>query len=1026
MLPDQAARDRFASETGSNFSVIAPAGVGKTTAIAQRILQIAKEDSKISGTGRTPKLPKLVVVTYTRKAADEMRDRARSEIVKAGLPSWVLGLFNEAFFGTIHSFCMELLRRFGPLAGLPTRFTVELDDTALQLAFQRDTPDVAAFLSEAARTTWRRYGTADNVWKLAWTWPAAEQMPPEPGQVPQVELAPLFDFQRSKKNKKSEENIRRARERLRRWQQAPADARALGVPLPAGGGADFENLWAETFQPLRHWLAAAAAHAAARVADTYTEFKLRQGRLNYDDFVRPTAELLRDPVLGARIQALEFSVLLDEAQDTDPAQFAVLAGVAQPAGPPGLWLEGAGAPPAAGRFSMVGDPQQSIYERGSVRAYADLDRRLVASGAAESLQFTVTMRCDEKIVEGVNTSFPELLDGRGGQAQFVPLQARPRAGAGNVWRLPIARPDYFGEKPSAAEVIRAEATALARWLAAGGPTGAGVEDWSQVAILAPRRKWLGALAVALRAAGLQAQLHSGSQAPGADPARTWLAALLGVIADPEDDFEMAGVLREIFGVSDDELFHWRNSAGRVKTPQVDAARVWLRQISRSVSGKPVRDAVALAVETSALRERLTAIGTDGDDLAALLDQALLADARGDSLAAFAQQLRQEPTGAAELVAQSGHIQLLTIHKAKGLEWPTVVLFGLFARPDFPPPEYPSWLPPSAPGQPATCLYDKAHAAAASGGENSPPARRAGERRAAFERLLYVSATRPRHNLILNDAAALASEDKSQTGSLAEVWRIQENSAAGDWWKSLPVLGSKIPQEKIKDGATALRTEPAAPACWPATEWPADTLTIASQRAKIFPRRVLPSSLARHTPIHQPERAEPDLFAPPDYPEEQPLPAAATDYGNWWHQLMEHTPWASGLTAWAAHWEQHWINAPDPNRAREEIERLKKSPLLQQLATPGWVFATELPFLWAEAMGEKAFDGCLDLAAWDSHASRWLVIDWKTDQTKVDATTELRDRYGAQIEVYARALHGLTGAPAEALIYGTRTGSVITL
>jgi ATP-dependent exoDNAse (exonuclease V) beta subunit len=142
--------------------------------------------------------------------------------------------------------------------------------------------------------------------------------------------------------------------------------------------------------------------------------------------------------------------------------------------------------------------------------------------------------------------------------------------------------------------------------------------------------------------------------------------------------------------------------------------------------------------------------------------------------------------------------------------------------------------------------------------------------------------------------------------------------------------------------------------------------------------------------------------------------------------MEHTPWASGLTAWSAHWEQHWIDAPDPNRARAEIERLKKSPLLQQLATPGWVFATELPFLWAEAMGEKAFDGCLDLAAWDSHASRWLVIDWKTDQTKVDATTELRERYGAQIEVYARALHGLTGAPAEALIYGTRTGSVITL
>jgi superfamily I DNA/RNA helicase len=143
ILPDQAARDRFATETGRNFSVIAPAGVGKTRAIAHRVLAIAREDARARERGLAARLPRLVVVTYTRKAADEMRERARRELVEAGLPPVVLGLFNEAFFGTIHSFCFELLRRFGPLAGLPTSFSVEPDDAALKLAFQRDTPDAA-------------------------------------------------------------------------------------------------------------------------------------------------------------------------------------------------------------------------------------------------------------------------------------------------------------------------------------------------------------------------------------------------------------------------------------------------------------------------------------------------------------------------------------------------------------------------------------------------------------------------------------------------------------------------------------------------------------------------------------------------------------------------------------------------------------------------------------------------------------------------------------------------------------------
>jgi ATP-dependent exoDNAse (exonuclease V) beta subunit len=197
-------------------------------------------------------------------------------------------------------------------------------------------------------------------------------------------------------------------------------------------------------------------------------------------------------------------------------------------------------------------------------------------------------------------------------------------------------------------------------------------------------------------------------------------------------------------------------------------------------------------------------------------------------------------------------------------------------------------------------------------------------------------------------------------------------------------------------------------------------------AENFTRRVRPSTLARHTALADggpsvAERSEPDLFAPPDYPEEQPPPAAAVSYGNWWHGMMETTPWAKGPAAWAAHWERHYDAAPEPERARAEGARLLASPLALRLSAPGLEFVTELPFLWAEPGKERAYDGCVDLAAWDANARRWLVVDWKTDRVEMDAAVELRAKYGAQIAVYARALGAVYGAPVEAFLYSTRTG-----
>lgn len=1044
ILSDQTDRDRFTREVDRNFSVIAPAGVGKTTAIAARILNLARGDEQRAEARLPARLPRLVVVTYTRKAADEMRDRARRALINAKVQPRTLRGFNQAFFGTIHSFCLELLRRFGPLAGLPGQLVVEQDDTAWWLAFRHDTPEVAAFLPEAARAAWRCFGEAAAVWTLAQTWPAAATRPPVPERCPQPDLAALFAYQPKRKHARSDENRRRNLERLRLWQKAAAAGeRALGVPEIAGGGEAFEELARETFLPVRQWLATAAAHAATGVAAEYGRFKESSGRVDYDDFVRLAGRLLRDPVLAERIREEEFSVLLDEAQDTDPEQFAVLAGVAQPAGLPGLWTEGAGAPPGPGRFSMVGDPQQSIYDRADVSAYQDLHRRLADSGAGEALTFSVTLRCDTAIVAGVNAVFPRLLDGRNGQARFVPLQARPATGPGAIWRLPVGRPANFPAKASVAERTRMEAEALARWLARVGPAGAAAEDWSQVAVLTPRKSadWLGALVQALRAAGLHAQVHADDRAPGADAARAWLAALLAVLVDPLDSFEVAGVLREIFGISDDALFHACRASGQEPcrgaghalsifhpprpglTGPVAEALALLHRVQRVAAGRPLRDAVALAVSETQLHARLAALpglpGVRTAALDALLNQAVLADTRGDTLADFARALRRGKEEAVETEKRPGEIQLLTCHKAKGLEWDVVVLFGLFREPGFPPSEYPRWLPPVRPGEPPTYLYDKSHAGARGEGNHWKEAQESA-RRAAFERLLYVACSRPRRALIAVDAAALGADE----GSLADVLGWLPGGEAQAWWEGLPAPdAAAISRDGGAVEVTAVETL--------APDWPETTAVLsatgyaaACARAGQFVRRVRPSTLARHGMVTPPERLEPDLFAPPDYPEEQPPPAGTVDYGNWWHGVMEKTPWTQGPQAWVAYWESHYNRAPDSERGRAETARLLASPLAARMAAPGLEFATELSFLWAEPGGTRAFDGCMDLAIWDVAAKRWIVVDWKTDRVEQDAATELRARYGAQLAVYARALSAVYGTPVEAFLYSTRTGTMV--
>src|ERR1041384_6531849 len=142
---DAHARALFASELDRNFSVVASAGSGKTTAITERILSIARSP------GAVKILPRLVVVTFTNRAADEMQQRTRQALLEENLRQEVQTAFNRGFFGTIHSFCMKLLTDFGHYLGLPAPLELVEDDSDLWREFAQKQTHIGGSLGDRDR-----------------------------------------------------------------------------------------------------------------------------------------------------------------------------------------------------------------------------------------------------------------------------------------------------------------------------------------------------------------------------------------------------------------------------------------------------------------------------------------------------------------------------------------------------------------------------------------------------------------------------------------------------------------------------------------------------------------------------------------------------------------------------------------------------------------------------------------------------------------------------------------------------------
>jgi len=468
-----------------------------------------------------------------------------------------------------------------------------------------------------------------------------------------------------------------------------------------------------TLRSIVHW-------CGVRVLQSAQE-RRADGRLEFHDLLVLARNLLRDNAeVRATLQQRYGRLLLDEFQDTDPIQIEIavrIAGGAAATQPD--WAD-VTVPP--GSLFVVGDPKQSIYRfrRADIAMYLRAQRVLGGEVA-----LTTNFRTVAPILDWVNAVFGKLIQPHEDmQPSYQPLDhARGIPTVGEPVTVLGAEEHPDGIRADRLRELEAEdaARSIVRALADGWTTevedptateapasargGAPTKVWrplrpGDITILIPARTSLPFLEAALDQAGVTYRTESSSLVYHADEVRDLFAAARA-IADPSDGFALVTALRSpLFGCGDDDLWTWKQAhgsfnllapapEGQEKHP-VGVATAYLRRLHRDSRWLTPSEILGrLAVERRMFE--VAVIGPRARDswrrLRFVIDQARawseIEHGGLRSYLAWATAQSAEGSRVAESVlpeSDADSVRIMTIHAAKGLEFPMVVLSGMTAAP----------------------------------------------------------------------------------------------------------------------------------------------------------------------------------------------------------------------------------------------------------------------------------------------------------------------------------------------------------
>ncbi len=755
---DNETRRRILTEFGTSFFVEAAAGTGKTSALVDRIVGLVR------GGGGT--LDRIVAVTFTEKAAGEMKLHLRSEIEKARPLAAseerhrlerALEQLELARIGTIHAFCGDILHERPVEAGIDPLFEVASEDEAEALAdeafegwFQRTLANPPEGIRRILRRRsgmqspreqlltamqslrehrdfpkpWRRdpfdrSGAVDTLMdRLA----RLGRLAAESSWANDYLTRNLAEIARFVEETTRIEAEFRGLSRLRSWSWKGAQRTTFGALLRDEVLARRDHAKAE----LEAFVAASDADLApllhealqAPIAD-YEVLKAKAGRLDFLDLLIKARDLIRDNAVVRRELQQRFTRLfVDEFQDTDPLQAEILLLLA--ADDPGCtsWLS---IHPVPGKLFLVGDPKQSIYRfrRADAAIYEKVKEYLLSVGA-ELLYLTTSFRAPPSIQSFVNGAFASAMTTGldTSQATYVPLQPsrseitdRP-----TIVALPVPRP--YGEygkivKSRISESFPDAVGAFVAWLL--NESGWTVEEEGDavavrprhIAILFRRFRNFGADVTRAYVRALEARRISHVLVGGRSfHDREEVIALrnaLTAIEWPNDELRVFATLRgPFFAFADEALLAFRQYVegnGSLKTRrlhpmhpvdrtaldpaalEIADALALLRRLHVGRNHRPIAETITMLLEAVRAHAGIALWPTGKQALAncqRLIDMARHFEAHASSFRAFVEKLevdaeRGEADEAPIVEEGTEGVRVMTVHKAKGLEFPVVIL-----------------------------------------------------------------------------------------------------------------------------------------------------------------------------------------------------------------------------------------------------------------------------------------------------------------------------------------------------------------
>ena len=503
----------------------------------------------------------------------------------------------------------------------------------------------------------------------------------------------------------------------------------------------------------------------------------QRGVATFHDLLTWSRDLLRTNAEVRRLAQRRWSwIFVDEFQDTDPLQAELAFYLA--AEPDQRfdrhWSEFSLVP---GKLFLVGDPKQSIYRfrRADITLYHLIQKKIRGTVLRQNF------RSVPRIVQWVNLHYGQVMaEEEGVQPRYQPLSPEPADTGTGV--------SFFGGPLEGAQSVvwEAEAKTVARcaheivsrrWQVSDGngeQRSPRAPEYRDICVLIPSRTNLKRLERAFEDEAVPYRLESGELIVATQEIRDMVSCLRS-IDDPSDQVALVATLRSaIYGCSDDELLEWVEGGGRFRYEWIDAGapvgrvRHALEDLRRLHDDRHGRSVPALIEGILAERLLIPAAFAHNRPREAwrryryLVDRARAFGETGrTSLRGFVDWIegleKDQHRGVSPAVAETDEdaVRVMTVHGAKGLEFPVVILTGWGSK------------RPSSPGQVIADRSEKPgqpllgegtlEVGVGSGDEqewatNGYEAARSREKKlieAEGLRLSYVASTRARDHLVIS-------------------------------------------------------------------------------------------------------------------------------------------------------------------------------------------------------------------------------------------------------------------------------------